>query len=156
LYATVMSNASIPISPRRRSGRRFISWTFLALFLLPAFGALGALAYRGGPTPWSQWDHNITSRVGPAASHPAARLLVMSGRTRGWRGALAVHSWVVVKHENARAWSRYDVAGWGDPVRLNWWPPDLWFGDYGEVLVDMKGSKAEALVSKIEGAIQHY
>ena len=118
-----MSDASIPTPPRRRR-RKFISWAFLALFLLPVLGALGLLAYQGGPTHWSQWDRSITSQLGDAASHPEARVMVMSGRTRGWKGALAVHSWVVIKHENERRWSRYDVAGWGNPVRLNWWPPD--------------------------------
>ena len=80
----------------------------------------------------------------------------MSGRTRGWKGALAVHSWIVIKRENERAWSRYDVAGWGTPVRLNWWPPDLWFGARGDVLVDLKGAQAEALIPRIEAAIKSY
>ena len=126
LYSTMMSVASsTSTSPRRRPRRKVLTWAFVAVFLLPVFGALGALAARGGPTHWSQWDRNVASQLGDAVSHPEARILVMSGRTRGWKGALAVHSWVVIKHENDRTWSRYDVAGWGDPVRLNWWPPDL-------------------------------
>ncbi len=143
-------------SPRRRPSRKVLSWTFLAVFLLPVLGAFGALASRGGPTHWSQWDRTVASRLGEAAAHPQARILVMSGRTRGWKGALAVHSWIVIKHENDRAWSRYDVAGWGTPVRLNWWPPDLWFGQHGEVLVDFKGAAAEALIPRIEAAIKTY
>ena len=71
------------------------------MFLLPVLGARGALAYRGGPTHWSQWDSSsVASRLGDAAAHPEARILVMSGRTRGWKGALAVHSWIVIKREN--------------------------------------------------------
>ena len=27
-------------------------------------------------------------------------MLVMTGRTGGWKGAVAVHSWVVIKREN--------------------------------------------------------
>jgi hypothetical protein len=151
-----MSTASsLPASPRR-SRRKALTWAFVAFFLFPAFGALGALAYRGGPTHWSQWDRTVTGRLGEAASHPEARILVMSGRTRGWKGALAVHSWVVIKRENDRTWSRYDVAGWGTPVRLNWWPPDLWFGQHGEVLADIKGGQAQGLIPKIEAAIKSY
>jgi hypothetical protein len=131
-------------------------WSFLAVFLLPVFGAAGAIAYRGGPTHWSQWNRNVTSRLGDAASHPPARILMMSGRTRGWKGAVAVHSWVVIKRENERAWRRYDVAGWGNPVRMNWWPPDLWFGEYGEVIADVEGAQAQALIPKIEAAIKAY
>ena len=89
--------------PKRR---KLIIWSFLALFLLPVFGAAGTRAYHGGPTHWSQWDRTVQSRLGNAASHPEARVLVMSGRTRGWKGALAVHSWIVVKRANEAAWHR--------------------------------------------------
>ena len=41
-------------------------------------------------------------------------------------------------------------------MRLNWWPPDLWFGEHGEVLADIKGAQAEALIPKIEAAIKDY
>jgi hypothetical protein len=148
--------SSIPSSPRRRSRRRLLLWFVLAVFLLPALSAAGALAYHGGPTHWSQWDRSITSRMPDAVSYPEARILIMTGRTRGWKGALAVHSWIVIKHENDRAWHRYDVAGWGNPVRLNWWPPDLWFGEYGNVVVDIKGAQAAALIPRIEAAIKDY
>jgi Protein of unknown function (DUF3750) len=147
--------AVAPALPRY-SRRKMLLWSLLALFLLPAFGATGLLAYHGGPTHWSQWDHTVQSRLGNAASHPEARILVMSGRTRGWKGALAVHSWVVIKRANERAWRRYDVAGWGNPMRVNWWPPDLWFGEYGEVVADVRGKEAEALIPRIEATIENY
>ena len=116
----------------RRSRRKLLAWSFLALFLLPVLGAAGALAYHGGPTHWSRWDRSVTSRLADAAANPEARVLVMAGRTRGWKGAVALHSWIAIKRENGE-WRRYDVAGWGSPVRLNWWPPDLWFGEHGAV-----------------------
>ena len=144
----------IPARPRKR--RKLIAWSFLAVFLLPVFGAAGVLAWHGGPTHWSQWDHSVTSALPDAATYPDARILVMTGRTRGWKGALAVHSWLVVKREDERTWRRYDVAGWGNPVRLNWWPPDLWFGEHGQVVVDIKGTEAQALIPKIETAIKSY
>jgi len=157
LYSTVMSTASYPSpAPGRLSRRKILAWSFLALFLLPALGAAGALAYRGGPTHWSQWDRAVTSQMPDAASYPAARILVMAGRTRGWKGAVAVHSWIVIKRENDRNWRRYDVAGWGSPVRLNWWPPDLWFGEHGRVVLDIKGAEAQALIPRIEAAIKSY
>ena len=61
-----------------------------------------------------------------------------------------------VKGKDDRTWRRYDVAGWGNPVRLNWWPPDLWFGQHGEVVVDLKGEHAEKLIPRIEAAIKDY
>ena len=143
-------------SHARRPRRKVLSWIFLAVFLVPALAATGALAVRGGPTHWSQWDRNVPSQMGDAAANPEARILVMAGRTRGWKGAVAVHSWIVIKRENDTKWSRYDVAGWGDPVRLNWWPPDLWFGQHGQLIADIKGAKAQVLIPRIEAAIKAY
>ena len=152
-----MSVASPASTPRkRRSPREILAWVFMVVFLVPVLGAAGVLAYRGGPTHWSQWDRTVVSRMPAAASHPEARVLVMAGPSRGWKGAIAVHSWIVIKRENDESWRRYDVAGWGSPVRLNWWPPDLWFGEHGNVGVDLKGAQADALIPRIEAAIKDY
>jgi hypothetical protein len=128
----------------------------IALFLLPIAIAAGALAYQGGPRHWSQYDRTAVSQLPAASDHRDARIIVMSGRTRGWKGVVAVHSWIVVKGENERTWRRYDVAGWGDPVRLNWWPPDLWFGQHGSMILDIKGERATALIPRVDAAIKQY
>jgi hypothetical protein len=149
--------SSLPTSPRPPRRRRLALWSFLAVFLLPVLAAAGVLASRGGPTHWSQWDRTIKSRVmADATSDAQARILVMAGRTRGWKGAVAVHSWIAFKRDHDQAWRRYDVAGWGDPVRVNWWPPDLWFGEYGAVVADIRGAEAQALIPRIEAAIHDY
>ena len=70
---------------------------FLALFVLPVLVATGVLAYQGGPTHWRNWDRSVTSHLAMAAEHREARILIMAGRTRGWKGAVAVHSWIVIK-----------------------------------------------------------
>jgi hypothetical protein len=150
-----MTATASPFRPRRRR-RKPLIWAFLAIFLLPIVTAAGALAYRGGPTHWSQWDRTVTSQLPVASEHPDARIMVMTGRTRGWKGVVAVHSWVAFKRENGSAWRRYDVAGWGSPVRLNWWPPDLWFGQRGNVVLDIKGEQAEKLIPRVEAAIKDY
>jgi len=150
-------SAAVPPRPSRlRPRRKPLMLAFLILFLLPIMVAAGALAYQGGPTHWSRWDRTVVSHLPAAADHREARILVMSGRTRGWKGVVAVHSWVVVKGENEQTWRRYDVAGWGDPVRLNWWPPDLWFGQYGTVVLDIKGERAKALLPRVDAAIKEY
>jgi uncharacterized protein DUF3750 len=158
IYTRILmtADANNPASPPRRRRRKRFMLAFLIIFLLPVFVGAGALAYRGGPTHWSDWDRTAVSHLPPAAQHPDAQILVMSGRTRGWKGVVAVHSWIVIKGENERAWRRYDVAGWGSPVRLNWWPPDLWFGEYGQVVVDISGPRAQALIPRVEAAIRSY
>ena len=38
---------------------------------------------------------------------------VYAARTWGWKGAFAVHSWIVFKPEGAASYERYEVVGWG-------------------------------------------
>ena len=65
-----------------------------------------------------------------ASDYKPARVIVFTGKAGAWKGIFAVHSWIVFKPANASEWTRYDVVGWGNPVRTNNWPPDgLWFGN---------------------------
>ena len=92
-----------------------------------------------------------------ASADREARLLVFTGRTGRWKGIFAIHSWVVYKPEGTASWNRYDVVGWGQPVRSNGWDPDgRWFGDVPRVLVDVRGEEAAALIPKVKAAIAAY
>jgi len=131
--------------------------TFIALFLLPLAIRAALSAFDEHPRSWHDADWSSTGSLPPANSHPAARVIVLSARTGRWKGIFATHSWIVVKRENARAWSRYDVVGWGNPVRTNGWAPDgRWFGDSPVVVVDVSGLEAAALIPKIDTAIKAY
>jgi hypothetical protein len=142
--------------PRNRS-RKLIVLTLIAVFLLPIAARAALYAFGDGPRSWRDADWSSTGSLPPAAEHPDARLIVYSGRTGGWKGVFAVHSWIVLKHAGAAEWTRYDVVGWGMPVRTNGWPPDgLWFGNRPKVVVDLKGAAAEAELPKVEAAVQSY
>ena len=131
--------------------------TFLALFLLPLAARAALSAFEERPKSWHLADWSSIGSLPPAAAHPEARVLVMSARTGRWKGIFATHSWVVLKHANARSWSRYDVVGWGTPVRTNGWAPDgRWYGDSPVAIADVRGAEAEALIPKIEAAIASY
>jgi hypothetical protein len=150
----VMDN---PATPLRRSHRKVIVLSLLALFLLPIAARAALYAYQGGPTSWRNADWSSTRSLPEPGAEPAARVLIMSGRTGGWKGVLSVHSWIVLKPENGRSWRRYDVVGWGNPVRLNNWPADgLWFGNRPQVVLDLRGAEAAAAIPKIEAAIAAY
>jgi hypothetical protein len=130
---------------------------FIALFLLPAMASAALIAYQGGPRSWRDYNGSARSSLPAATAHPEARILVLAGRTRGWKGAVALHSWIVIKPADAKAWRRYDVVGWGgSPVRTNYWGPDIWFGERPQVVVDLKGQTAQALIPRIEAAIKEY
>ena len=137
--------------------RRKVLVAILAIFLLPL--AVHALLYVGAdrPTSFRNADWSSVGMLQPASADGDARLLVFTGRTGRWKGIFAVHSWVVFKPENGATWSRYDVVGWGQPVRTNGWAPDgRWFGDTPRVLVDVRGAQAAALIPRVRAAITEY
>src|SRR5437588_2803231 len=141
----------------RRSRRKIIVLALLALFLLPVAARAALYAYEGGPRSWRDADWSSTGSLPLAADSRDARVLVMNGRTGGWKGVVALHSWVVFKREGARDWTRYDVVGWGNPVRRNGYPPDgRWYGNPPSVLADISGAQAAALIPKVEQAVKNY
>jgi hypothetical protein len=150
------------ITPVRRTTpahllRTTIVLIFLLVFLFPV--VVRASLYLAGNHPMSWRDANWSSSgMLPAArAYPPARVLFLSGRTGGLKGVVAVHSWIVVKQANAAAWTRYDVAGWGDPVKINNWAPDgRWYGSMPVVVADVSGLQAEALIPRIEAAVKDY
>lgn len=131
--------------------------TLLALLLLPIVARAALFAVEERPRSWHEANWSSVGVLPTAAKHPDARLLVMTGRTGGLKGVVAVHSWIVLKRPNARSWTRYDVVGWGRPLRLNGWAADgRWYGDHPHVVLDLRGAAAEAVIPKLEQAIAAY
>ena len=142
---------------RRRGIHRTVVLLLIAAFFLP-IGARAALYYfDDAPRSWSRASWDSIGSLPAASAHREARVLVLSARTGGWRSVFAVHSWIVVKPENGERWTRYDVVGWGSPVRTNGWAPDgRWRGNDPVVSTDLRGAEAQALIPKIEAAVQAY
>ena len=148
---------SEPTTILRRPRRKSLMLALLALFLLPVAARAALFAFEDRPRSWRDADWSSIGSLPAATAHLEARILIMSGQTGGWKGAVAVHSWVVIKRQNARNWARYDVVGWGNPVRLNGWAPDSrWYGSLPSVVADIKGEEAETLIPKIEAAVRDY
>jgi len=146
-----------PAPKPRRSRRKTIVLSILALFLLPIAARAALYAYDGGSGSWRTADWSSTGTLPAASAEPEARVLIMSGRTGGLKGVFSVHSWVVFKPENGKAWRRYDVVGWGDPVRTNFRDPDgRWYGNPPQVVLDLRGQAAATAIPKIEAAVKDY
>ncbi|MGH6768847.1 MAG: DUF3750 domain-containing protein [Xanthobacteraceae bacterium] len=129
----------------------------LAVFLIPLAAYALLHVSKDHPENFRQADWSSVGMLPAADAAREARLLVFTGRTGRWKGIFAVHSWIVFKPEGAVQWSRYDVVGWGNPVRTNGWAPDgRWYGDTPRVLVDVTGAAAEALIPKVKAAIAAY
>ena len=140
----------------RRFARKVLT-AILALFIFPLAFHAALYASKDHPASYRDADWSSVGMLPPAPAEREARLLVFTGRTGRWKGIFAVHSWVVFKPENSSNWSRYDVLGWGKPVRSNGWAPDgRWFGDTPRVLVDVRGPAAAVLIPKVKAAIESY
>jgi hypothetical protein len=115
--------------------------------------ALAQLDWRTAPR------HASGVALDPVKFRDTAIVTVLSARTFGWRGHFAVHPWILLKPKGQDQYTRHEVVGWGGApvVRENYALPDgLWFGAKPTVLVHHQGAEAEALILKIQQAIQSY
>jgi hypothetical protein len=129
----------------------------LALFLVPLIARAALYAASSDPRSWRNADWSSTGLLPPAAEYKPARVIVFTGKAGAWKGIFAVHSWIVFKPAGATEWTRYDVVGWGNPVRNNGWPPDgFWFGNRPVTIADISGADAEKLIPRVEAAVAAY
>jgi len=144
---------SPPMQPRVKT----IRMVLFALFLLPILARAIFFVVTEHPRSWRDADWSSTGILPSAVADPHARVLVMAGRTGGWKGVFAVHSWIVVKPENAQTYTRYDLTGFGRPVHVNGWAADArWFGYTPRIVADITGEMASAAIPKIEAAVARY
>jgi hypothetical protein len=153
----------------------YLALFVLIFFVLPVLLRSVLFVLDQTPKAYSYGDPTVDmSSIGllpVAASHPAARVLIMSVPLSGKRGKFLSHSWVVFKRENASSWSRYDVLGFasrdadgasngqwlGNTPTLNRYAPDgHWFGSRPVAIADVEGPAAAAMIPKIEGVIASY
>jgi hypothetical protein len=146
------------MSTVRHSRKRTIFMLVIfALFLGPIIARAALYAVGNEPRSWRDADWSSTGLLPKANADLQARVIIFTGTAGAWKGIFAVHSWIVLKHANATAWTRYDVVGWGEPVRTNNWPADgRWFGNRPVAIADISGADAEKLIPRIETAITNY
>ena len=145
------------MSFRRLSRRTVLMLTILIVFFLPVFVRAALFAAGDAPRSWRDADWSSTGMLPPAHADKNARVVVFTGTAGAWKGVVAVHSWIVFKRENATRWTRYDVVGWGNPVRTNNWPVDgRWYGNAPRIIADISGVEAEQLIPRIETAVNAY
>lgn len=146
--------------PARSVIIRVLTVILLVLVAPLLWSATVVLAQGQGHWSTSRWD--ATGLAPDPATHPEAVVQIFAARTWGWKGALAVHSWIVFKPEGAPAYSRYEVVAWGvrnggPSVRRNMRPPDgRWAGNEPEIVLDLRGAQAAAAIPKLEAAIAAY
>ncbi|WP_277966132.1 DUF3750 domain-containing protein [Pantoea trifolii] len=138
--------------------------SFLCIILL-SLGASLAQATRSGELTserggWASARRDSAS-IAPDPQRYAAEAIVQvyAAPTYGWKGAVAVHPWIIFKRAGETRYNRYEVISWGsgDKVRRNSNLPDgYWYGAKPRLLVDHRGNSAEAMIPQIEAAIKSY
>ena len=148
---------------RRRPRLRTLALLGLIITLAVSACAVSACATleRAGANYWELSSEPSGQAPDPAQT-PEPVIQVYAARTVGWRGLVAVHTWIVLKRAEAPAYTRYEVMGWGvesgrPAIRVNRMGPDNhWFGSRPVRLVNRRGPEVSALIEKVEAAIKDY
>jgi Protein of unknown function (DUF3750) len=131
---------------------------FVALTILLPISIGAALGYaRGWPENWKVASWASSGLLPEASTIEPATVMILSSRTGRWKSIFAEHMSIIVKPEGAEAWTRYDVVGWGNPVRKNNYVADaLWYGNAPRVIYRLEGDQAAQIIPQIEASIGRY
>jgi Protein of unknown function (DUF3750) len=149
---------------------------FLILFVAPICLRLALFPFEDRVADKHSYDVEAAdmSSIGllpEPENHPSARVLIMSVPTAGEKGKFLSHHWVILKRKNAHSWSRYEVLGYSSrdesgsrngkwlnsQPTLNRYAADgRWFGRDPIVLAEASDAAAEAMIPKIQAAIDNY
>ena len=112
---------------------------------------------------WRTASHRPSGLAPDPAVERRAVVQVYSARTFGWRGAFAVHTWMAAKAPDAEQYSRYEVIGWyarmgqsAVSVTQTKTPDTEWFSAAPEVIRDLRGDEAQAVIAKLPAAVAAY
>jgi Protein of unknown function (DUF3750) len=133
----------------------------LVLVVAPLLWTAG-MVHGGAIRHWSQARWDSAGLAPDPATTPEAVVQVYAARAWGWKGVLAVHSWIVIKRAGAAAFERYEVVGWGvrrgaPAIRKDMRAVDgYWAGNRPQVVAERRGPGVEQLIDRIEAAIASY
>src|SRR6185295_18127125 len=100
-------------SPMKTKLKRGTHW-FAVVVAVSLLGPIATLAF--GPVSlsrdWRTASQASSQQAPDPATHDEAIVQVYAGRTYGWRGAFAVHTWLAAKAAGADRYTRYEVIGW--------------------------------------------
>jgi len=136
--------------------------TGLKVFFLVVLVILGTLL--GGAVKTSTQHRN--SRSYHLAPHPdeweGPVIQVYSARTWGAKKALAVHTWIATKRQGDDNYKVSQIIGWrirrtGTALVSRKDIPDKgWYGNPPTLLLDLRGPEVEAIIDKVDLAIDEY
>lgn len=130
---------------------------FMLVFAAPLAVHASLTTLRGWPESWRAADWSSADILPPASQSPAATVRIYAASTGRWKGIFAVHTWIVVKRRGQDSYDRYEVVGWGQPVRRNAYAADgRWYSDTPRLVYALDGPRAAAAIPEIEKVIANY
>lgn len=152
-----VDHLSVDLSNRKKTVMRSFAIIAVLLVIIPlAIGGTWFTA-QGWPSSWNTADWSATGMAPHPKTEKEAIIQVYAARAGRWKGIVAVHTWLIFKPKNGSSFTRYDVVGWGRPVRRNAFPVDgNWYSNRPEVIYEVKGPKADRLIPKIIRSINNY
>ncbi len=140
---------------------RVFFWVYLILtFAGPLVIALsGKIDFRAH---YSTANRDSIKLAPDPTAFPDAIIQVFSARAFSWRGLFSVHTWIAVKAKNATQYTVMQVVGWRHFRGLsavsiaNDIPDRRWFNQDPQLLLDVRGATAEAMIPKLLAAANQY
>ena len=111
---------------------------------------------------WRTADRSSVGLAPRPNADSRAIVQIYSARTYGWKGNLAVHSWIATKDKDASEYDVYEVMGYyadrGLPVirHTRRAPDQRWFGNEPSLHFDLRGEQAEKMIPNILKAVESY
>ena len=135
---------------------RFIATFAIVLILLPIAAGTALTYSQGWPSSWRSADWSSSGLLPAATANDEAVVYVMAARSGRWKGIFAVHHWLVLKPAGGQ-YERYDVVGWGSPVRRDHRAPDArWYSSEPQIVHQVRGGQAAALIPQLRAAVASY
>lgn len=136
---------------------KVLLWFVVLAIVVPILVGAGIGYARGWPDNWRSANWGSSGLLPAASQSPEARVLVLATRTGRWKGIFAEHMSLILKTEGAGHWTRYDVVGWGAPVRRDAYVADAyWYGNPPRILFAVEGKEASDLIPRIKASIARY
>lgn len=131
------------------------------IVLLVLLAGPAAMFARGGfelAGNWATADRSPAGLAPDPGRHPEALVQIYAARAFEWRGVFAVHSWVATKRAGAARYTLHQVTGWGRPALTSrpGRPDRRWFGNRPQILAQLSGAEAAAVIPRIEAAVSEY
>lgn len=134
----------------------FFFFLFVGTFLLVI------VPYDAKSDSWRTASREPVGIAPDPAITSEAVVQVYGARAFSWRGYFGIHTWIAVKPTDAMGYTVYEVLGWrqrsSQPVLVshNSSPDRRWYGNMPEVLADKRGQGVDALIARIEKAVNDY